>query len=96
MSADLQLDRLIVLSQECLDLLSQDRIEDYLSLESERRHLLDHLPTDLSPDLRPRLEQLQAITEALSAEVSRSLAELKPKLKSAQPRETGSGYSSWA
>lgn len=96
MSSGVQLDRLIVISRECLSLLSSDRVEEYLALESERRHLLDHLSLDLPPELRPQLEELKAVTDALSGEVARKLSELKPQLTPLAPLEQGSGYTSWA
>lgn len=91
-----QMERLLVLSGECLQLVSSGQVEAYLALEMERRHLLDHLPEDLPTSCRPQLEQLQAITQALQAEVALRLQQVQSELPRAAPNATGSGYSLWA
>ena len=60
MSASVQLELLLSITSDCLSLLSEGQVEEYLSLEGERRHLLDSLPGDFPAACKPQLEQLQA------------------------------------
>jgi hypothetical protein len=96
MSASVQLELLLSITGDCLSLLSEGQVEEYLSLEGERRHLLDSLPGDFPSACKPQLEQLQALTEALTAEVKHSLAQMQSQVGIPGPPEASSGFSSWA
>lgn len=85
---------LLLVTGECISLLHQQRIEEYLSLESERRHIFDSLPAKPDRQLKPLLEELKGLTDALSGEVARVMSELRSKMDPPSSKE--GSYSSWA
>lgn len=89
------LDRLLLITGECLSLLGRGKVEEYLSLEHERRHLMDSLPA-VTPADRGRLEQLQALTQALISSVAEKTAQARSELGDLAPSDAASSYSSWA
>lgn len=90
-----QLDSLLLITGECLTLIEAGHVEEYLSLEHERRHLMDTLSTQ-DPADRGRLEQLQALTAALTDSVSQKTDQVKRELADMAPSDMASSYSSWA
>jgi hypothetical protein len=92
-SADQQIERLTVLTSDCLQLLSEGNVEGYLALEGERRHLMDSLPSELPSECRAGLQNLSALTEALRVEVKSGLHDLSLQLPKGGTGESGSGFS---